>query len=172
MGYSTDFTGMISITPSITQEHADYINKFTENRRQKWCMDIIEKREDSLRIEVGLPIGMEGEFFTGADNGQFGCCGQEHSAAVLDSNNPPASQPSLWCGWEIDKDASGLQWDGGEKFYNYIEWLQYMIDNFFKRWNYVLDGEIEWEGEERDDIGIIIVSNNVVETKHGTITYK
>ena len=170
MGYSTDFSGFIEITPKITEAHAEYINKFTENRRQKWNMSV-EKREDPLRIAVDLPVGIEGEFFTGATGGNFNCCGQESSSDVLDSNRPPATQPGLWCQWEINEDGD-LVWDGGEKFYEYVEWLQYMIDNFFKRWGYVLNGSIEWSGEDRDDLGCIDVKDNVVTTLRGQVIYE
>ena len=33
-------------------------------------------------------------------------------------------------------------------------------------------GVCVWEGEESSDLGKIVVTNNVVETKTGTITYE
>jgi hypothetical protein len=36
----------------------------------------------------------------------------------------------------------------------------------------MLNGEITWEGEDSNDLGKIIVTDNVVEVKTGTITYE
>ena len=55
-----------------------------------------------------------------------------------------------------------LKWDTGEKFYSYTEWLEYLIENFFERWGYILNGEVEFQGEDKSDKGIIVVKNNVV----------
>lgn len=71
-----------------------------------------------------------------------------------------------------DADYSYLQWDGGEKFYEYKEWLEYLIDHFFKPWGYKVEGEVEWQGEDREDMGIMIVVDNVVTTKYGHISYE
>jgi hypothetical protein len=31
---------------------------------------------------------------------------------------------------------SAIEWDGGEKFYDYRSWLCYIIEHFLKRWGY------------------------------------
>ena len=59
-------------------------------------------------------------------------------------------------------DNNQLVWDEGEKFYEYIEWLEYLIENFFEPLGYVLNGQISWTGEDYDDRGIIAVVNNRV----------
>jgi hypothetical protein len=69
--------------------------------------------------------------------------------------------PGIWCQWII-KDGV-LIWDGGEKFYKYTEWLQYLIDNFFTEWKVLLNGQIEFQGDRIDDRGLIKVTNNVIE---------
>lgn len=81
-------------------------------------------------------------------------------------------QPGLWCQWVIEQetDENGeeiqkLVWDENEKFYNYVEWLKYLINHFFERWGVKLNGKIKWSGEEPSDVGIIIVKNNEVTTK-------
>lgn len=85
-------------------------------------------------------------------------------------------QPGLWCQWvvqsnEDDKKGHQLEWDGGEKFNEYIAWLKYLITNFFEPWNVKLNGEIEWFGEENSDRGKIVVTDNVVEVYDGNIVY-
>lgn len=49
----------------------------------------------------------------------------------------------LYCQWVPTEDGEGIKWDGGEKFYSYTKWLQYLIDNFLIPNGYVLNGEVE-----------------------------
>ena len=79
--------------------------------------------------------------------------------------------PELYCQWVPSDDGTVLEWDQGEKFYSYVEWLDYLIERFFVPWGHTLDGSVIWEGEERDDMGTITVENNVVTTKVATITW-
>jgi len=72
--------------------------------------------------------------------------------------------PGIWCQWVPTDDGKFLEWDTGEKFYNYVEWLEYVIE-MLKPKGYVLNGEVRWRGEEFDDIGTIIVRDNDVSTK-------
>jgi hypothetical protein len=125
-----------------------------------WNVDKIFNRLDSIREAVLLPIGGDGEYFTGA----VGFAGQEDGPCVLDFNRPPGSQPGLWCHWVPTKDRKGLEWDGGEKFYHYVEWLEYLIEHFLTPWGYVVSGTVKWSGEEEEDNGTIFVENNVVKT--------
>ena len=78
--------------------------------------------------------------------------------------------PGLWCNWIINDDGN-LEWNGAEKFYNYIEWLEYLIDNFFEPLDYELNGDITWQGEDSDDIGTIHVLCNIVRTEYGVHVY-
>ena len=54
-------------------------------------------------------------------------------------------------------------YDDGEKFYEYVEWLEYLVKNFLDPWSYKLNGEMSWSGEEDDDRGTIYVKENKVE---------
>ena len=131
--------------------------------------------------------GKEGEFFVGNDD----------TTGVIDNNTPPGqvpwndksfegmsrfeenqrrakageSQPGLWCQWILDYNGE-LGWDGNEKFYHYVEWLEYLITKFFNPWGIMLNGEIKWKGEETEDIGKIVVVDNVVTVKNGTIVFE
>ena len=133
--------------------------------------------EDPVRIAAGLPIGIEGGYFvSGGSNPPF------DDKSIIDYNTPPEGQPGLWCQWVPNKDGeepytdaadnSEIGWNGVEKFYHYIEWLEYIIEHFLKPWGYVLNGEVEWAGESREDIGMIVVKNNVVTKLLGAIVYK
>lgn len=74
--------------------------------------------------------------------------------------------PGIWCQWVINADGK-LCWNGAEKFYNYIEWLEYLIEHFFMPKGYVLQGRIAYRGERFEDIGMICVKDNNVRNLYG-----
>ncbi len=82
------------------------------------------------------------------------------------------SSPSNYCQWVPTNDGQGIAWDGNEKFYAYVEWLGYIIENLLKPWGYTLNGEVKWQGESGPDFGIITVKDNVVTTRKGKQTYE
>ncbi len=168
MGYTTDFTGSFTLDRPLTIAHAAYLNKFSETRRMKRDSAKTALRCDPLREAVGLPVGLEGGYFVGSDE----AFGQEHTTDILDWNSEPSGQPGLWCLWAPTEDGQAIEWNGGEKFYCYAEWLTYLIDHFLKPWGYVLNGEVEWSGEDRGDIGKLVVSDNAVTAKAGKISYE
>lgn len=158
MGYSTDFDGQFNLDRPLSAEHAEYLVAFNDKRRMKRDPKIAETMPDPKRVAVGLPIGADGGYFVGGD----GFSGQEHDVSVVDFNSEPAGQPGLRCGWWPSPDCCTIEWDGGEKFYFYVEWLQYLVAHFLKPWGYTLNGTVTWEGEGHDDKGRIVVKDNVV----------
>ena len=167
MGYTTDFSGSLSLDKPLTDAHAAYLQKFAETRRMKRDQTIASKLPDPVRVAVGLPIGNQGCYFVGG-SGDFG---QGIDASVINSN-APSGQPGFWCQWVPTKDNKGIEWDGGEKFYHYVEWLAYITEHFLKPWGYVLNGEVEWFGEDHSDRGKIVVENNSVTTKRARIVWE
>lgn len=159
MGYTTEFEGKFTITPELSQEHMDYLNQFSETRRMKRDPKILEGFQDSFREGVGLPLGTDGEYFVGGK----GHCGQDHDASIIDYNEPPSTQPSLWCQWIANDGGNSIEWDGGEKFYDYIDWIKYLISNFLKPWGYSINGTVKWRGEGFSDIGKIVIIDNQVQ---------
>ena len=157
MGYDTFFKGAFFFNKEVAPELVKYINLFSQTRRMKRdnkkIMDVCHNwRMYSFNGE----LGQEGEYFVGGT----GVYGQDADDSVVNYNTPPITQPSLWCHWIIK--GNKLVWNGAEKFYNYIEWLQYLIDNFFIPSGYILNGQVEWQGEDEDDFGIISVEDNEV----------
>jgi hypothetical protein len=173
MGYTTDFNGEFSLNKPLLKEHADYLNSFASTRRMKRDENIVNGSAfrialaDPVRVAAGLPGGNEGAYFVGG-TGHFG---QDEDASVLSHNSPPNGQPGLWCQWVPYHDGTAILWDGGEKFYNYVEWIEYLIEHFLAPWGYELNGEVYWFGEDRDDNGVICIEKNVVKTKAGKIMY-
>lgn len=163
MGYNTDFNGKFKLDRPLTPEHAAYIEAFNQSRRMKRDAKRAEELPDPVRIAAGLPIGPEGAYFVGGG----GFMGQENDRSVLDHNGPPSGQPGLWCQWTTDEYSHDtIEWDCGEKFYEYEEWLVYIIEHFLQPWGYVLNGEVEWRGEDWNDTGFLVVEDNVVSTKY------
>ena len=140
--------------------------------------------------------GNEGEYFVGGTESY----GQGRDASIIDYNEPPGQlpyntnedfnkrwdakrkhieeekcQPGLWCQWIVvdweQYDEMILEWNGGEKFYEYIPWLKYLIKHFFEPWGVKLNGEVHWVGEDSNDRGKIVVTDNVVKVYQGTIVY-
>ena len=187
MGYSTDFEGVLTFDKPLNKKQREYINRISGTRRMKRD---VNKLMELYGGKYGNPFaknkkdpaevyGHEGEFFARDD----GNMGQSDDASVLEYNVPPGQkgfvqgeidkgQPGLWCKWEISEDGTKLLWNGMEKFYNYTAWLKYLIKQFFNPWGKKLSGEIYWYGEDRDDIGKIVVRNNDVFVFDGEISFK
>lgn len=156
MGYTTKFNGNFHLNTRLFDAQALYLLEFAKTRRVKRDVAVLQDVPDPARVAVGLPLGTEGSYFANHRH-------EFSETAILDYNRPPAGQPGLWCHWVPTADAWGIQWDDGEKFYRYIEWLQYMIDHFLKPWGYLLSGAVSWRGEDPADTGQIrVVDNQIV----------
>ena len=153
MGYTTYFDGQLDINPPLNKAQVTYINQFSDTRRMKRDPEKASKLHDPLREAVGLPIGEDGAYYVGGR----GFLGQDKDDSVIDHNRPPVKQPGLWCQWVINEEGTMLQWDHGEKFYEYTLWLEYLIEHFFQPWGISLKGSIDWSGEDGNDRGTIYV---------------
>jgi hypothetical protein len=152
MGYSTSFQGWFSLDKPLSESEARYLQKFSKTRRMKRDPEILKAFDDPTRTDVGLPLGEEGCYYVGDESG------------IVANSKPPTGQPFLWCQWVPTSDRGGIEWDEEEKFYYYIEWLQYIITHFLERWGYTLNGKVRWQGEDRNDRGTIVVVNNQIST--------
>ena len=168
MGYSTWFDGSLKFNKPVENWLVEYIDKFSNTRRMKRNNEKIKEQfPDWKKHCFAGNLGEEGEYFIGG----LGLYGQDEDVSVVDGNCPAKTQPGLWCQWMIGGNNDELMWDEGEKFYNYIDWLYYLIENFFDPLGYELTGDITWEGEDSDDCGTIHVVNNFVEIKNGIHAY-
>lgn len=155
MGYTTDFVGSFNIDKPLDQSTFDLINGLASTRRMK-------------RKELDKSFGVDGEFYY---NPSTKDSGQEQTSDIVDYNTPPSSQPSLWLQWRVEDDMKTIVWDGGEKFYNYVEWMQYLISNILAARGYTVSGEVEWFGEDRADRGLIRIKDNEISTLHAKTTW-
>lgn len=158
MGYSTTFDGFFAITPALTPDQVHYLQRFRETRRYCRVPDIALRLPDPARARVGLPIGDEGGYFVGGR----GFRGQDDDPSTLDYNCPPRGQPGLWCQWTVTSDGTQLVWDKGEKFYDYREWLTYLLEHFFRPWGRSVSGTVRYAGAQLGDVGDIVLQNNVL----------
>jgi len=137
MGYTTNFQGEFGLNKELTPTLKTFLEKLADTRRMSRVVDV--------------DFGVEGEFYV--ENDELG---------VTDNNNPSRTQPGLWCQWIPTEDGMGIEWDCNEKFYNYSEWLVYIIDTILAPNGYVLNGTVEYRGEEFSDIGELVVEDNQV----------
>lgn len=171
MGYTTDFSGSFEVTPALNPAQVAYLQAFSNTRRMARDESITAARLDLVRQAVGLPVGPQGGYFVGAAGPNAGQEDRDPSTGILDYNSPPAGQPGLWCQWTANDAGTEIEWDGGEKFYDYVEWMKYIVEHFLKVWGCVVNGEIKWVGEESDDRGMIRAINNKILALNGTTVY-
>ena len=178
MGYTTDFFGSFQLNKPLTAFEIEYLNMFADTRRMTRDPLKVRAMKEAgtgntrcfkLLDLLGLSIGPNGDFYcgtgmSGQDGGHFS---SSTDNSVVEYNIPPSTQCGLWCQWNPSDDGTEIVWDGSEKFYNYVEWLEYLIANFLKPWGYKVNGMVEWKGEDSQDIGVIEVVDNVVETHEG-----
>jgi hypothetical protein len=167
MGYTTYFSGEFTFNKPVTEELKTYINKFSDTRRMMRDNSRIKKiYPDWRELCFNGDLGVDGAYFVGRD----GFAGQMNDDSIINYNNA-GNQPGLWCQWIIN-DRDELVWDGGEKCYNYVEWLQYLIKHFFAPLGYELNGTVDYEGEYPDDFGKIVVSDNFIKIAYGHRVYE
>lgn len=187
MGYTTYFDGQFNLDHPLTIEHRNYLKAFSEVRHVLWNVELLEQIEDDpIRKAVGLPIGKNGQYFTGSVAIRGKCVGHpalayttlqevypelfaeiasfsdEPPTLLSGYNFPPSGVPNLWCHWEPNVEGTAIQWDGGEKFGGYVSWLRYLLEHFLIPWHYKLNGRVHWRGEYDEDEGSIVVINNEI----------
>lgn len=114
-----------------------------------------------------------------------GFMGQDNGPDVLNYNEPPHGQPSLWCCWIPTQDGRALEWNGSEKFYGALEWMQYLVEHFLQPsplarqaqpedfeflQGHELNGLIQAQGEYPLDQWTLFVSENRVGMIDGHVT--
>lgn len=161
MGYTTDFDGVFTLNKPLDEETQTYLENFARTRRMKRDPKVLEQ----LGFGPAESFGVDGEFFVNEDDVEN--YGQKRDESILEYNTPPATQPGLWCQWIPTDDGLGIEWDGGEKFYDATEWITYLIDNILAPKGYVLNGVVDASGEDFGDNWYIEIIDNVVKEGQG-----
>eukprot|EP01006_Ploeotia_vitrea_P060050 TRINITY_DN75222_c0_g1_i1.p1 TRINITY_DN75222_c0_g1~~TRINITY_DN75222_c0_g1_i1.p1 ORF type:complete len:258 (-),score=29.51 TRINITY_DN75222_c0_g1_i1:89-862(-) len=186
MGYSTYFSGKFTLSKMLNKQKA--MMRTLSHRRM--CRDVNAIKEHCAKLlvdshsevqqkvlEVEQVVGVEGEFFhckTLPDMLSFPLeleC-QEHvhlgcTCFAKDQNEPPKSQPSLWCDWQLDEgdddEPATITFAECDKFYHYVDWLRYIMKRVLVLGDAPkLNGAMAWEGEWHADFGTLFVQDNVL----------
>ena len=157
MGYT--FEGKFKFDKKLDDATYNLLKGLSETRRMK--RDVTKLPPVPTELIGVKDWGIEGEFYFNPETSDWG---QEEEDSILEFNRPPRTQPGLWLKWTPTLDKLHLEWNGAEKFYAYVEWLEYLIKNIIEPRGYKLNGEVSWDGEDRNDIGWIIIEDNKVRT--------
>lgn len=156
MGSAVDLHGRFEIKPPLDKDQVEYLKQFAASRRMKRDPKRTEDLEDPLRKAVGLPLGIDCEYYVGQPDYM------DSQETVTDYNVEPGDQPDVWCGWTAFDDGTHLVHDGSEKFGKFKEWLEYMIKHFFEPWGRKLNGSVLWSIQYGKYTGILSVVDNVI----------
>ncbi len=166
MGYTTTFEGQFDLDKPLTPGHKAYLERFAETRHMLWNESMLPSIPDPIREAAELPLGLFCIYFTGITDysislTHYSCNGRPaYHPALVNYNPTPAGVPGLWCKWAPNEQGTAIKWNGAEKFYDYVEWLQFLIQHFLSPWGYALNGSVKWQGERRTDKGTIEVKAN------------
>jgi hypothetical protein len=154
MAYYTRFMGEFKIDRPLDEETAKLLRGLCNTRRMKRSIN---------------GYGIEGEFYI---DGTKDGCEKTKDPDIIDYNRPPSTQPSLYCDWIILDDNQTIQASGEDgQFYGPTEWIIYLIDSVLAPRGYVVNGQVGWRGNDYGDIGVIVVTNNVVVKYCGHMIY-
>lgn len=137
MGTTTWYAGQFVMNKKLDASTQAFLIHLAQTKRMK--------RHVNPRI-----YGVEGEFYVLDD----------HEGVISDS--PPVTQPGRWLHWIPTQDGLGLKWDGGEKFYEDVAWLEYLLERVLKGRGYTFSGIVNAEDETGKQYHI--------EVKEGTVT--
>lgn len=146
MGYTTEFSGSFKTDVPVSDKVFNLINGLASTRRMK-------------RADLPPEYGIDGEFYI-EDDDNFGQPHNTKLGRIVNYNMPPDTQPGLWLQWKFDDDKQTIIWDGSEKFYKYVEWIDYLIQKILKPNGYNVNGKVHYQGESRSDHGVIEIINN------------
>ena len=184
MGYTTDFYGTVTFNKPVTDEMKTFINNFSHNRHMTRDPELIKKMDPDWEKHCFKGnLGPDGIYYYPPDKIHEDKISRKMSWEKPDENkminnmfgqlvdisvtadSPAKDVPGYWCQWIIN-DNDELEWDGGEKFYAYDRWMEFLIKHFFAPEGYILNGAIDFQGEDRDDRGTLYVTNNVVHMEY------
>jgi hypothetical protein len=83
----------------------------------------------------------------------------------LSKTDKPSGSYSLW-----ETDGVSLYADSG-KAYDFDRWIELIVNKIVKPRGYILNGEVEWIGEDPDDRGKITINNNLIKYKLAQIKW-
>lgn len=158
MSYFNEGEGLLSLTPALDKPQVQYLQAFIKTRHCKRDENKCQNISDILREKIGVPVGIEGQY--SVYSADFNFIESVEDEAVLDYDSKCSGCPELWCGWDISDNGKELFWYGGELSRMPVEWIEYLKENFFDKWNVEISNEVKWKGSNRKDKGTIKFTNN------------
>lgn len=77
----------------------------------------------------------------------------------------PETIPASYNQWEPNDEGTEIVWNGGEKFYDYVHWLRWIAKHYLTPRGLELNGEMQWQGEEIGDVGVIRAKASKITTE-------
>jgi len=162
MGYSTHFAGTLTVTPPLNEHERGYLADFAQTRQTS-------PDRGQLVVE-STSIGYVSSYFSG--------------------NTPQGNKPEIWCHWVPD-EAGNLVWNEAEKTHAHEQWLTWLIEHLLGpasrdfvqqrlgedprlehfTHDHIINGIVDAQGDDPDDMWRIRVTENTVEVQHPEITY-
>ena len=162
MGYTTRFKGHFTLEPALTPDQRDIVRAITKTRHAP--------SEPGFELKYALPdrgndvtrLHPDTEFRLAKKTTRRGTYGG-------DTGCYEGAYPSIWCDWTASEDGRRLEWNGGEKFYEYEGWLRHLITNAFEPWGVRVSGWVDFAGDDPKDTGVLVVTGTRVLVVLGTV---
>lgn len=165
MGFTTKFVGEFILDRELDNETFRLLQNLAKTRRVSRDTSVLVRKENISEQDVLEKYGTEGEFYFSDKSGHIlekGIYKRVKDETVLNRNLPPSSQPGLWCGWVPSEDRKKIVWNGLVKFYESVEWIEYIINRILSPKGYDINGEMKCFGEEPADVWEIHIKDNKV----------
>lgn len=161
MGYDTNFFGEFELDKELTKDQHKYLCLFNEKRHFQIKDSFFEKKsKPSVMKNLNIDFGEDGCFYVDEENNL-----KYYDSSIIEIaknyNRPPGDCPGLWCGWIPSNDKKHIIWDRVEKFYNYTEWLNFIISKFLNPWEIEIFGSVKFQGEHPNDVGFIRIKDGI-----------
>tara|TARA_A200000113_G_scaffold222467_2_gene236116 strand:+ start:583 stop:1065 length:483 start_codon:yes stop_codon:yes gene_type:complete len=156
MGYKTVWEGFYNVLDKngkqtrLPKKVADLIIGLSNTRRMKRDTRLLAKRLYMSKEKCERLYGQYGERYIEKDYETT--FGQTNYPEILNYNQPPPNQPSLWCDFTYNRKSQVIEWKESEKTREGLAWIRYII-NLVQSHGYDLNGHMKWQGEEEDDKG-------------------
>jgi hypothetical protein len=102
--------------------------------------------------------------FSGKINLSRKLTAEEYNQLIEYNEDPDViegDKPGSYMQWIPDESLQAIVWDGEEKFYCYVEWLEWLMALLLRK-DIIANGDLIWNGESTGDVGKITVVNNAV----------
>lgn len=162
MGYDMTFRGHFEFDKKLEPDFEAYLQNFSRTKHVIRDVETYKSANPNWKS-----VGFEGNLGT---NGEYIADEDIYpSIGVIDVNSYPRTCPGVWCRWTVTEsilgDKSYLEWNECDQYFDYIGWLKYLINHFIKPKGYTLNGQVMYFGDNEDDVGIITITDNTVETQ-------